>query len=134
MNHESRIMNFYGIIPFIVLIIFDQLLKYLIRHFGGFYICNPNISWGLRIPESLFWFFWMTIMIILLIALKKKYFIQNTLCIVLILSGAVSNMIDRICYGCVVDFIDLKLWPVFNLADIFIVSGAILLLVRWKKI
>jgi hypothetical protein len=50
--------------------------------------------------------------------------------ILLILSGGISNIIDRIYFGCVIDFIDLKFWPVFNLADVFIVIGAIFLILN----
>lgn len=47
--------------------------------------------------------------------------------ILFILGGAISNIIDRTMSGCVIDIIDLKLWPVFNLADTFIVIGAIII-------
>lgn len=47
-----------------------------------------------------------------------------------VLAGAFGNLFDRIFMGYVVDFIDLKIWPVFNLADMFIVFGMIILL--WK--
>ena len=40
-----------------------------------------------------------------------------------ILSGAVANLIDRVQTGCVVDFFDFRIWPVFNVADIAIVLG-----------
>lgn len=133
MNYESRIMKFYSIIAFSVLVAIDQLSKYLIRYFGGFYVCNRDISWSIAIPSYVFWIFWAVLVIFLLVALRSKYFIHNTSYIILILSGAVSNIIDRLYHGCVIDFIDLKFWPVFNLADIFIVSGAIFLLVKWKK-
>lgn len=53
--------------------------------------------------------------------------------ILLVLSGAISNIIDRLHYGCVVDFIDLKIWPVFNLADIYITIGAIILITHNLK-
>lgn len=43
------------------------------------------------------------------------------------LGGAVGNMIDRILYGYVTDFIDFRVWPVFNVADASIVVGTILL-------
>ena len=39
------------------------------------------------------------------------------------LGGATGNLIDRLRRGTVTDFIDLRLWPVFNLADAFIVAG-----------
>ena len=37
--------------------------------------------------------------------------------------GATGNLIDRLWRGGVVDFIDLRWWPVFNLADVAIVGG-----------
>lgn len=48
----------------------------------------------------------------------------------LILGGATGNLIDRIRLGYVVDFIDLRWWPVFNMADSAIVVG-VLVLVVW---
>lgn len=45
----------------------------------------------------------------------------------LILAGAVGNLIDRLRLGYVVDFIDFRIWPVFNVADSAITVGAILL-------
>ena len=47
---------------------------------------------------------------------------------ILILSGALGNLYDRITLGFVVDFIDLRVWPVFNAADSFITIGAALLI------
>ena len=43
--------------------------------------------------------------------------------LLLILLGAFSNLMDRINIGGVIDFIDLRIWPVFNLADMMIVAG-----------
>jgi signal peptidase II len=48
----------------------------------------------------------------------------------LILGGAIGNLIDRVRLGYVVDFIDLRFWPVFNLADSAIVLGVSLLFVH----
>jgi signal peptidase II len=39
------------------------------------------------------------------------------------LGGATGNLIDQLWRGAVTDFIDLRIWPVFNLADAFIVVG-----------
>lgn len=47
---------------------------------------------------------------------------------VLTLSGALGNLVDGISRGYVVDFLHLKGWPVFNLADVYIAAGAGLLL------
>ncbi len=48
----------------------------------------------------------------------------------LILAGAVGNLVDRVIYGYVIDFIDFRIWPVFNIADSAITIGAIL--IAWK--
>ncbi len=56
--------------------------------------------------------------------------------LILILSGALGNLYDRITLGFVVDFIDLRVWPVFNAADSFITVGGVLLaysLLRTKQ-
>jgi signal peptidase II len=45
----------------------------------------------------------------------------------LILAGALGNLIDRLFFGYVIDFLDFRIWPVFNVADSAITIGAILL-------
>ena len=46
----------------------------------------------------------------------------------LLIGGSASNLVDRIRLGHVTDFIDLRFWPAFNLADSFIVLGVLVLL------
>jgi len=46
----------------------------------------------------------------------------------LVLGGSVSNLVDRVRLGYVTDFLDLRFWPAFNLADTFIVVGVVVLL------
>lgn len=46
----------------------------------------------------------------------------------LVLGGSVSNLADRVRVGHVTDFLDLRFWPAFNLADTFIVVGVLALL------
>ncbi len=46
----------------------------------------------------------------------------------LILGGALGNLADRMVFGRVVDFIDLGIWPVFNIADSCITIGAAILI------
>jgi len=46
----------------------------------------------------------------------------------LLIGGSVSNLADRIRVGHVTDFIDVRYWPAFNLADSFIVIGVAILL------
>jgi signal peptidase II len=42
----------------------------------------------------------------------------------LVLGGAFGNLIDRIQHGVIIDFIDFRIWPVFNIADCAICVGA----------
>jgi signal peptidase II len=46
----------------------------------------------------------------------------------LVIGGSVSNLLDRVRLGHVTDFLDLRFWPAFNLADSFIVMGVAILL------
>lgn len=50
-----------------------------------------------------------------------------------ILGGGLGNFWDRLVSGQVVDFLDLHFWPVFNLADLFIVLGALWFFFRLEK-
>jgi signal peptidase II len=52
---------------------------------------------------------------------------------VLMIAGIAGNLLDRLLYGHVVDFIDLKYWYIFNLADVFIVLGVVLLIYNMMK-
>lgn len=58
---------------------------------------------------------------------KYKKFSFYSLSLALILAGAVGNLIDRLRFGYVIDFLDLRVWPVFNVADSAITAGAIML-------
>ena len=46
----------------------------------------------------------------------------------LVIGGSISNLVDRVRLGHVTDFLDLRFWPAFNLADSFIVIGVAILL------
>ena len=135
--------NTYGIVAIIFLVSIDQLSKYIIRTQGGFYICNGGIAFGLPLISTISLLFCFSIILFLLnlkfriLNLKSisnfKFKISNysqtaLIGIILIISGAISNIIDRLYFGCVFDFIDLKFWPVFNIADVYITIGGMMLL------
>ncbi|MFC1510721.1 signal peptidase II, partial [Candidatus Omnitrophota bacterium] len=48
----------------------------------------------------------------------------------LILGGAIGNLYDRIVFGHVIDFIDFRVWPVFNIADSAITVGAFIIAIK----
>ena len=47
--------------------------------------------------------------------------------------GAAGNLIDRVRLGYVVDYLDVHVWPVFNLADVAIVLGAAVLIIAFSR-
>jgi signal peptidase II len=115
---------------FLVSLIFiDQFSKYVVRSQELSYICNSGISFGFKISPVLFYFCWFFITSGLIYVLFKKQRLYSY-AILLVLAGAFSNLIDRFCFGCVVDFIDFKFWPVFNFADSFIFFGALILAIQ----
>ncbi|MFC1644821.1 signal peptidase II [Patescibacteria group bacterium] len=130
----------------VLLVGFDQIVKYIIRSTGGFYICNKGVAFGWQAPDLfliIFWsifLIWVVFYFISLLKLKKhtggKFFesVDSWRIVddyfILIVAGAFANLIDRMRFGCVIDFIDLKIWPVFNLADVFIFLGAVILAIN----
>lgn len=115
---------------FFILIAFDQAIK----HFSNNHLCNQNIAWNIPVSAGIFYFVWIIIIAILTyIFLKTDHFVQKVSTI-LIFSGAVSNFVDRLRVGCVIDYIDLKFFPVFNLADVYITIGVIFLITNTIKI
>ncbi len=117
------------------LIVLDQLTKYyffgkqiiLFEYFSFRFISNTGATFGIFKGYNLLFIFISIFIIILLLCYYKK-FKNNPIALNLVLAGAIGNLIDRIFRGYVVDFIDLKFWPVFNLADSFIVIGVLLIL------
>lgn len=53
----------------------------------------------------------------------------------LLAGGAVGNLIDRVRVGAVIDYLDIYVWPVFNLADLAVTTGAALLIASmvWRS-
>lgn len=98
---------------------------------------NRGVSWGLFSSSSSIIFIlisFVTIAVtftVLLYIIFKYRAKENIYGEVLVLSGAISNIIDRFYYSGVVDFILLKYksysWPLFNIADVAIVLGVIVM-------
>jgi len=103
---------------------------------------NPGAAFGLFADSPAAW---KTVFLVLVSALliaavvgvvwrSRKLDWHSGVGLSLILGGAISNLLDRIRFGRVVDFIDLYVrsyhWYTFNLADTAIVIGAVLLICR----
>ena len=151
MNFTSK--KFYAFIATFIIAV-DQIVKYQVMHHLPHYkinqflsidlVFNRGISWGLLHSESATVFAFVNSAILFVIAslfvhamirMRKQYSIIGE---VMVFAGAVSNYIDRYCFQGVVDFISLSYqdyyFPVFNVADMFIVSGvALMLFLEWRK-
>jgi signal peptidase II len=55
---------------------------------------------------------------------------REIILLIIILCGALSNIWDRLAYGYVIDYLDLKYFTVFNLADVMISGGALVLILE----
>ena len=125
------------------ILVLDRLTKFLVSNElnlnssiplikGIFYISlvhNRGAAFGF-LKNQLPLFIATSLIAIILIwrALKSnKYSKTYTIALSLILAGALGNLVDRLLYGYVIDFLDFRVWPVFNVADSAITIGAIIL-------
>lgn len=123
----------------------DQLLKYqvidkvmkktnveIIKNFFYItYVENYGIAFGLFKNRNSFFVISTSIIIMILLYTINRFHdkkILFTICLALIVGGAIGNLIDRLKHGYVIDYLQFTIFPpVFNLADAAIVCGAILL-------
>lgn len=64
---------------------------------------------------------------------EGRFLTLNRAAIALIFAGAAGNWLDRLRYGAVIDFLDFRIWPVFNIADTAISVGVGLYLLHFFK-
>ncbi len=115
-----------------LVVVLDQLTKYIIPT----KVMNTAAAFGLFKNQQIFLILFSVIFVAAVIYFYKdvpqKKFPQ--MMTALILGGAVGNLIDRLVFGFVRDFIDVGFWPAFNIADSAITIGAIgLIIFFWKK-
>jgi signal peptidase II len=110
----------------------------LSRHPLGIRICHFRNSGSpariARSPKLLFGL-WIVLVCALPLLLTAAGALDRTATqfgLGVVLGGTLGNLIDRAARGAVIDFIDLGIWPVFNVADAAIVLGT--LLVFWSAI
>ena len=93
-----------------------------VHNFGGAFGLFPSWAGSLAIVTV------VVVVVILLFAHRRPSMPPIVrLALGLQLGGALGNLIDRLRFGYVIDFLDFRVWPVFNIADIAITVGVILL-------
>lgn len=97
------------------------------------YLENRGIIFGLFFPPTISIVVVSGIIIAVLLFLSGKISVKNQwqkISLGLLGGGLLANFFDRLWNGNVVDFLNFRFWPVFNLADITITIGAILLFIE----
>jgi len=139
-------MFFYALVGSVLFI--DQLSKFLALRFlkpqasvpvipgvlDLTLVMNPGVAFGLFSAYASALFTLITVSLVLLFIIANRSHQNGSKldrwALSLILGGAVGNWIDRLRFTAVVDFIDFRVWPVFNLADTAITIGVCLYFIR----
>lgn len=94
------------------------------------HVTNSGIAFGLLADQT----FLLVVSILVTVAALVLYyripFLQRgwfRVTFGLLMGGALGNLVDRLRFGYVTDFLDVQVWPVFNIADSSIVIGMALL-------
>lgn len=96
-------------------------------------VLNTGAAFGLFKERNQFFIvssFIVAALIFLYVIFDKEKDIFKLSALGLILGGAIGNLIDRVLFGYIIDFLDFRVWPVFNIADSAITVGSALLLLR----
>lgn len=144
-------MNIIAAIIIIISVVFDQVTKFWaadvlkdgvsIKIIGNFlrlnYAENNGAAFSILQNQRMFFLIVTVIMLVFLgfIYFKTKNISKlSKLSIAMITGGAIGNFIDRLRLGYVIDFIDVRFgnfynFPIFNIADSFVVCGTILMII-----
>ena len=130
----------------ILLIIIDQMSKVIVKYIdeepigndfiGITLIQNEGIAFGLNSGNTKNMILSIIILLIVISFIRNQKNLIDTktsIALSFVLAGGISNLIDRIIRGGIVDFIKIKNFAIFNFADIYIVIGWILIVVFLVK-
>lgn len=144
----TRFIGVFVVVAFVVFIL-DRAIKEIIESFliydiyiiEGFfkitYSENTGVAFGLQLP------FYVQMFLVPGLLVGGFYLVTQYLrldspfvqiVVGAIAGGAISNYVDRILHSYVIDYISIWRWPVFNIADIAITVGILLLVLFYGKI
>lgn len=142
-HNKPRERSLRLLIIILTLLAADQATKFVVRHFlepGRFlqplpffrfdHIQNRGMAFGMMGDHGGIIVFVSTMVVLILVvaSMAAKDDRRVFWPLVLLVAGSSGNLIDRFTRGSVTDFIHFSYWPAFNLADIFIVAGVLLLI------
>lgn len=123
------------------ILVLNNSIKIIDNFFYLTYVRNIGAAWSILSGKVNFLIIFSLIIIIFLFIYlykKKEYSKLEELGYSLLLAGAIGNLIDRIFYGYVIDYLDFYIFnydfPIFNIADSCIVIGIMLLFISsWRE-
>ena len=138
----------------VIIVIADQISKSIIKYsmhlyesipaIPGFfhltYVVNKGMAFGIDLPIGIGIFSFLSIIIscflVFILWRERENILLVRIALALILGGAIGNLIDRILFSEVVDFLDFMIgdyhWYIFNIADSAVTVGIILML--WHSV
>ncbi|MCX6809385.1 MAG: signal peptidase II [Candidatus Berkelbacteria bacterium] len=117
----------------VLFVLVDQISKYFVIS-KFFYLSSINVNASFSLPLKNIAMIYISVVLLIFFVFVYAFYIKRYFKAefetTMILSGAFSNLLDRFARHGVIDFINLKIWPSFNLADILITTGSILLIYK----
>ena len=138
-DETPKIFGYYSIIIFLIFLIIDRITKIWAISLKspidwGFlqfiYVTNTGAGFSILNGQNVM-LAWLAVIALGIIVFYRESFPK--IGFLLIIAGIIGNLIDRIMYGYVVDFINFKFWPVFNIADSLIFLGVVYTIIVWIK-
>jgi len=122
-------------------LVLNQSIKIIDNFFYITYVKNTGAAWSILSGKQLFLILvslFIVISLFIYLYKKKTYTKIEKIGYSMLIAGAVGNLIDRIVYGYVIDYLNFYIFnynfPVFNFADTCIVIGIVLLCISsWRE-
>lgn len=133
-GHVPLFGNAWGLVPF------PYLMKHVTNWFNIVFTWNPGTAFSMLrgLGNSASWVICIITGIIIIVIMRylfKRASDYEQVPLAFIVGGALGNLIDRIRFGAVIDFIDWHIgavhWPAFNIADVCICVGVGLYIINW---
>lgn len=112
---------------YLLLFFIDRIIKFQVLK-EGVYLINKDFVLGMYVTHGTSMILHILVVMFLLCVLYFKFRTQKYV-VILIVVGAVSNLIDRILYNGVIDYVWLWRLPVFNFSDVLITIGILFLII-----
>lgn len=124
-------INKKNILWLVILVLVDEIVKFsAIKFAKSIAVINSDGAFSIKFGSVSFLILSVIalVLLVVLVAYIKKSYLTH-FGFTMMVAGGFANILDRLFYGGVVDFLHSNFWPTFNLADAYITAGAIWLVI-----